>query len=266
LIIPLRIVAGVGTVTLGLIDYILDFLRGLKRISALIFISFSRMHLIAKNISISIQQMYSIGIGSLPLISVIALFTGSVTVTQAVYQFSGIVPLRYLGLAVCKALITELGPVITSIVFACRVCTAIAAEVGSMKATEQLDAMTCLNLDPIRYIIVPKIIACIIMVPVLVIWAELLAFLGSIVTVILSVDTTLYLYLSGLRMFFNPADLFIGIVKTSVFGCIIAIVGSHFGLETTGGAEGVGIATTRAVMTSIVLILVFDFIIAFLVL
>jgi phospholipid/cholesterol/gamma-HCH transport system permease protein len=126
--------------------------------------------------------------------------------------------------------------------------------------------MNVLCLDPIRYLIVPKTVACIIMLPVLVIWAEFLAFMGSIVTVILSVDITMYTYLNGLRLFFNAPDLIIAVLKTAVFGAIIALTGAHSGFETRGGAEGVGNATTRAVVVAAVLILVFDFLIALLVL
>jgi phospholipid/cholesterol/gamma-HCH transport system permease protein len=132
-----------------------------------------------------------------------------------------------------------------------------------MKTGEQLDAMTCLNLDPVRYLYVPKMLACMIMVPMLVIWSEAIAFVSAIFTVLFSVNVTLYMFITGLKMLFNPIDLIMGVVKTSVFGAIIALTGCHFGLETRGGAEGVGTATTKAVMTSYVLILVFDFVIAF---
>lgn len=226
----------------------------------------TRMHLLFKNIGISIEQMYIIGIESLPLIAVTSVFVGGEAVIQATYQFSGYVPMRYLGMAVCKALITELCPVIFSFVVSSRISTAIAAEIGSMKTTEQLDAMTCLSLDPIRYLIVPKTIACIIMLPMLVIVGELIAFIASIITAVLFVDITAYTYLLGLRLFFSPADLIIGILKTTVFGAIIAITGSHFGFQAARGAVGIGEATTKSVMTAAVLILIFDFVIAFLVL
>jgi phospholipid/cholesterol/gamma-HCH transport system permease protein len=208
--------------------------------------------------------MYTIGVESLPLVTVIAIFTGATTVTQAVYQFSGFIPMKYLGLAVCKTLVTEIGPVFTSMVIAGRISTAIAAEIGSMKVNEQLDAMACLNLDSIRYLFVPKTVACVIMVPMLVIFAELIAFVSSIFTVIFSVKVTLYVYLTGLRLFFDPTSVLIGVAKTTVFGVIIALTGCYFGLQTKGGAEGVGNSTTKAVMASCVLILVSDFIIAFL--
>lgn len=242
------------------------FLRSVYRYGVLAKQTISRIHLLFKNPDITISHMFNLGIESVPLVSIIALFLGSVTVTQAVYQMSGFIPMRYLGVLVCKSIVTELGPVITAMVFAGRVATGIAAEIGSMKTSEQLDAMQVLILDPIRYLIVPKTAACVIMLPVLTIWAEFLAFIGAIVTVVLTVDVTLFTYLSGLRLFFNAHDVFIGVSKTMVFGAIVAITGAHFGFEAKGGAEGVGNATTKAVVTSAVLILVFDFIIALLVL
>jgi len=228
-------------------------------------VTFRRMPLLVRNPDLTISHMYTLGVESAGLVSVIALFLGSVTVTQAIYQMSGIIPLRYLGVLVQKGILNELGPGITSMVFAGRVATGIAAEIGSMKNSEQFDAMMVLNLDPIRYLIVPKTAACIVMVPMLVIWAELLAFLGALVTVILSVDMTVQSFMHGLRLFFNASDLYFGILKTTVFGAIVAITGAHFGFRVKGGAAGVGDATTKAVVTSVVLILIFDFIMAVLV-
>lgn len=242
-----------------------SFLRSVTDFSSLFFITFRRLPLLFKNIDITISQMFSLGVESAGVVSVIAFFLGSVTVTQAVYQMSGIIPMRYLGVLVSKSIITELGPVITSMVFAGRVATGIAAEIGSMKNSEQFDAMTVLNLDPIRYLIVPKTAACIIMVPIMVIWAEFLAFSGAFITVILSIDMTIHTFLGSLRLFFNPMDLYYGILKTTIFGAIVAITGAHFGFRVKGGAQGVGDATTKAVITSVVLILIFDFFIALLV-
>jgi phospholipid/cholesterol/gamma-HCH transport system permease protein len=263
--IALRFVSAVGASFFSLARGGGAFLVHVSRIFALLWRILSRTPLMVKNVALSVEQSYSIGIDSLPLVSVIAIFIGATTVTQAVYQFSGFIPLKYLGLAVCKTLINEIGPVFTSMVVAGRISTGIAAEIGSMKTGEQLDAMECLNLDPVRYLYVPKMIACMLMIPMLVIWAELVAFISSILTVIFSVHVTLFVYLSGLKLLFKPTDLILGVAKTSVFGAIIAICGCHFGLETRGGAEGVGNATTKAVMTAFVLILIFDFLIAFLV-
>ncbi|MBN1129654.1 MAG: ABC transporter permease [Chitinispirillaceae bacterium] len=242
------------------------FFRGFYRFVSLAGKTASRSWLLVKNPDLTIAQMFGLGIESLALVTVIAIFLGTETVIQAVYQMSGIIPMRYLGVLVCKTMITELGPVITAMVIAGRVATGIAAEIGSMKTTEQLDAMQVLRLDPIRYLIVPRTVACVVMLPVLVIWAELVGFLSSIVTVLLTVDVTLHSYLSGLRLFFAPIDLFVGIFKTMVFGAILSLTGAYFGFEAKPGAEGVGEATTKAVIVSAILILIFDFIIAVLVL
>jgi phospholipid/cholesterol/gamma-HCH transport system permease protein len=251
-----------GGLFLGITRTATSFMRNLARISALFLDIVKRLPLIFRNISLSFEQMYTIGVESLPLVTVIAIFIGATTVTQAVYQFSGFIPMKYLGMAVCKTLISEIGPVFTSMVVAQRVATAIGAEIGSMKINEQLDAMTCLNLDSVRYLFVPRVVGCALMLPVLVIWSELVAFISSILTVIFSVHVTLYVYMNGLKLLFNPYDLIIGVAKTSVFGAIMAVTGCYFGLEAKGGAEGVGEATTKAVMISCLLILVFDFIIA----
>lgn len=243
-----------------------EFLRSVSRYGYLFIQTLSRIHLLFKNPDITVSHMFNLGIESIPLVTVIAVFLGSETVIQSVYQMQGFAPIRYLGVLVCKSIVTELGPVVTAMVFAGRVATGIAAEIGSMKSSEQLDAMQVLSLDSIRYLIVPKTAACIIMLPVLAIWAEFVAIMGALVTVIISVDVTVYTFLSGLQLFFNPADVFIGIAKTMVFGAIVAITGAHFGFEAKSGAEGVGNATTKAVVTSAVLILIFDFLIALLVL
>jgi len=262
LILPLRILAWFGLATLRIRSRAEDFFLHVAAMSSLAGRSFLRLPLIARNFNLSVEQMYAIGIESIPLVTITAIFLGAETVVQAQYQFSGFIPNKLLGVAVCKGIINELGPVVTSLVISARVATAIAAEVGSMKTTEQLDAMTILSLDPVRYLFVPKMVACMVMVPMLVIWSELMAILASIVTVLVSIDVTMYVYLNGLRFLFNSMDLITGVLKTSVFGAIIALTGCHFGLQARGGAEGVGLATTKAVMTSAVLILIFDYIVA----
>ncbi len=243
-------------------DKAIGFLGHVRGMSATLLQTFSRIPLCLRNIPITIEQMWQIGIESLPLVSVTAIFLGAETVVQANYQFAGLVPMKYLGMAVCKGLVNELGPVVLSLVVSGRVATAIAAEIGSMKATEQLDAMSVLSLDSFRYLFAPKMIATILMLPMLVIVGEFLAIIGSIIIVLVGLDVTPYVYLTGLKLFFNPFDLVIGILKTTGFGVIIALSGIYFGSTAQGGAEGVGNATTKAVMTAAVLILVFDFIVA----
>ena len=255
-----------GKLFYSIVDVFTIFFRHVKYISDLTCNTVLRVPLLVKNFNLTIHQMYIIGVESLPLVAVTSVFVGGEAVIQANFQFAGMVPLRYLGYAVSKSLVTELCPVLTAFVVSSRISTAIAAEIGSMKTSEQLDAMTCLSLDSFRYLIMPKFVACVFMLPVLVIFSELIAFIGSIITAMSFIDITLYVYLTGLKLFFSLSDMIIGILKTTVFGAIIAITGAHFGFQSRKGAQGVGEATTRAVMISAVLILFFDFLIAFLVL
>jgi len=263
LIAPLRFAAYIGSsARTELVKQIAALLLGVRGYTILAVSTIVKTPLLVKNIDITTKHMYTLGIESVLLVTMIAAFLGSATVTQAVYQMSGLVPLRYLGALVCKTTVTELGPVITSMVFAGRVATGIAAEIASMKGSEQLDAMSVLRLDPIRYLIVPKMVACVIMLPVLTIWAILVAFAGSALTVAISVDVTMHTYLSGMKLFFNPVDVYVGVGKTLIFGAIVAITGAYYGFQAKGGAAGVGNATTKAVVVSAVLILVFDFVVA----
>ncbi len=241
-----------------------NFFVSVNDLSKLWWSVLARLHLIFKNPDLTIDQMRIIGVGSFPLVVVTSIFIGAETVVQASFQFQGLVPMRYLGFVVSKSMVTELAPVLTAFVVSSRISTAIAAEIGSMKNSEQLDAMTCLSLDATRYVIVPKIIAATLMMPVLVIFAEFLGFLSSTLVAYFFLDVTMSTYVEGLRLFFSPRDMFIGIFKTAIFGTIIALSGAHFGLQCAKGAEGIGNATTRAVMLAAMLILVFDFVVALL--
>ncbi len=240
------------------------FFISVTQLSQLWWSVVARLHLIFNNPDLTVKQMRVIGVESFPLVVVTSIFVGAETVVQANFQFQGLIPMRYLGFVVSKSMVTELAPVLTAFVVSSRISTAIAAEIGSMKNSEQLDAMTCLSLDATRYVIVPKIVAATIMLPVLVIFAELLGFLSSALVAYFFIDVTMSTYIEGLRLFFSPRDMFIGIFKTSIFGTIIALSGAHFGLQCAKGAEGIGNATTRAVMLAAMLILVFDFVVAIL--
>jgi len=244
------------------INGIFTFFYAISQLASLTWNVFYRFPLIFKNFDLTIKQIRIIGIGSIPLVMVTGAFIGMETIMQANFQMQGLVPMRYLGYAVSKALITELAPVITSFVVSSRISTAIAAEIGSMRTTEQLDAMYCLSLDHIRYVILPKVAAAAIMMPILVIFSELIGYLASIFIAYSFINVTMFTYLEGLRLFFYAPDMIIGILKTSIFGIIIALSGSYFGLACVKGAEGIGAATTQAVMLSAMLILVFDFIVA----
>jgi phospholipid/cholesterol/gamma-HCH transport system permease protein len=210
----------------------------------------------------AIRQMFTMGVTSLPLVFGISIFTGAIAIWQARYEFANLVPLRYLGTAVCKAVIIELGPVLTALVISARVGASIAAELGTMKTNEQIDAMECLALDPMRFLVMPRMVAGAFMMPVMVIFADFIALVGSWFVAVLFMQVTSNLYTSGLKIFFASGDIYAGLIKASVFGAIIALMGCYHGLTSKGGAHGVGEATMKAVISAMVLILIFDYIIA----
>lgn len=212
-----------------------------------------------------VQQVYYLGVKSLPLIVIISIFVGAVSAWQGAYQFEFIgAPLRFLGQAVGKAVVIELAPVLSAIVFAGRVGAGITAELGTMRVTEQIDAMESLGINPIRYLVQPRILACVTMVPFLVVFANFIAIMGALAVAVLGVDVSVETFLNGFRNSFRLQDFLNGEIKAAVFGFVIGLIGCYKGFTTQGGAHGVGAATTASVVISSVLILVFNFIFAIL--
>jgi len=237
-------VSEIGSVTLMVRD---TFVSTVKRLPALRLV---------------IDQMDTIGVGSLGLVVVVSLFTGAVAAVQAAYQFSNVVPLKYLGAVILRSVIIELGPVLTALVVGGRVGAAIAAELGSMKVTEQIDALRAMGINPMRFLVAPRVIASTLMLPVITVFSDAIAILGGFIVAVLSIGVTPGTYISGLKDFFYVKDLLSGIIKAAVFGNIIGTMGCYFGFQTEGGAEGVGVATTRAVVSSCVLVLITDYLLA----
>ncbi len=208
------------------------------------------------------QQMSAIGVDSLWLVIVVSLFTGAVAAVQAAYQFTSVVPLKYLSGVILRSVVIELGPVLTALVIGGRVGASIAAELGTMKVTEQIDALRAMGINPTRYLVAPRVLAAILMLPVLTIYADAIAILGGYVVAVTTLQVPSPIYLQGLQEFFRMKDLLSGLVKAVFFGSIIGMMGCYHGFQTEGGAEGVGRATTMAVVSSCVLILILDFILA----
>jgi len=209
-----------------------------------------------------VLQMGSIGVGSLWLVFVVSLFTGAVAAVQAAYQFSTVVPLKYLGAVILRSVIIELGPVLTALVVGGRVGASIAAELGTMKVTEQIDALRAMAINPVRYLVVPRVVAAIVMLPVVTIFANAIAIFGGYVVSVTSIGVSTHTYVLGLKQFFYMKDLYSGLLKAVFFGGIIGTMGCYYGFATEGGAEGVGLATTRAVVASCVLVLISDYVLA----
>jgi len=216
---------------------------------------FTSLHLV-------VAQMYHIGVKSIWLIMITSIFTGGVSAWQAAYQFKDYVPIRYLGGAVGKAVLIELAPVLTALVIAGRVGAGIAAELGSMKVTEQIDAMESMAVDPVRYLVMPRLAAGLIMLPLITALADFIAIFGAMVVAVNLVGVETETFWNGFKQFFKLSDFFSGLAKATVFGGIISTMGCYHGFFTSGGAQGVGVSTTRAVVSAAVLILVADYVMA----
>jgi phospholipid/cholesterol/gamma-HCH transport system permease protein len=240
----------------------IEFMAGIGSFTILVWRIIRALPSFVKNIRLTSEQMLMIGVASLPLVLFTSVFTGAVSAVQAAYQFQNIIPMRYLGAAVGKAVIIELGPVLTALVIAGRVGAAIAAEIGTMKVTEQIDALETMALDPVKFLAVPRFISGIVMLPVLTIFADFIAIMGALFVAIFFLDINGIIFLNGVKRFFDVMDLFGGLLKAGIFGGIISVVGCYHGFRTTGGAEGVGLSTTRAVVYSSVLILIADYVVA----
>ena len=204
-------------------------------------------------------QMEHIGVNSLPLVIIIAVFTGAVSAWQAAYQLKGIAPLSFLGAATSRAIITELGPVLTGIVIAGRVGASIAAELGTMKVTEQIDALETMAISPVRYLAMPRFLASILMMPVLVIFANTIAVFGSYLVSNYFLGVSFDVFFQSVKRFFLFSDLISGLVKSIFFGGVTALLGCHIGFKTIGGAEGVGKSTIRSFVLSSAMILILDY-------
>jgi len=205
-----------------------------------------------------IMQMVSVGVASVPIALFIAVFTGIVLALQASYTLTGAVPIYLVGTMVGKSMILELGPVLTGLSLAGRVGASTAAEVGTMRVTEQIDALETLAYDPLAYLVVPRVLAGVFMFPVVIVLASAVGILTGWSASLMLLDMSSAEFVRGLRLFFQPWDIQFAVIKSLSFGLIVTSVGSFYGFHAKGGAGGVGVATTRAVVVSSMLILVLD--------
>lgn len=203
-------------------------------------------------------QAMELGVRSLPIGAFIAVFTGIVLALLASYSVSGAVPLYFVGTLVEKTITMELAPVLTGLALSGRVGANIAAQLGTMRVTEQIDALETLAYDPQAYLVVPRVIAGTIMFPVVVAAAMLVGVTAGWIASIALLDMSSPEFVKGLRLFFQAFDIRYGLIKAASFGTAVTFIGCLTGMTASGGAEGVGRAATRAVVYSATLILVLD--------
>ncbi len=228
------------------------------------FASLGEFGLYRKNL---VEQMVRVGIDSIPIVALAAAFSGAVTTVQTAYQLvSPFIPKSIIGAIVVPSMILELGAVVTGFILAGRVGARIAAELGTMRVTEQIDALEAMGLNSIGYLILPRVLAGLLMFPILYIVASFVGITGGILVAQFSGYVPVGEFIQGARDFFQPFDPVFGVIKSLVFGFVITSISCYMGYFTEGGAEGVGRSTTQAAVMSCVYILLSDLALAILLL
>lgn len=211
----------------------------------------------------TVNQCYLLGYQSLVIVLLTSLFTGMVFSLESAVQAVSYGFASFIGGIVSYTVIRELGPMLTAVVVAGRVCAAIAAEIGSMVVTEQVEALQSLGLAPVRFLVVPRLLALMIMLPLLTVFADVVGVYGGAWIAHTAAHISYDDFMSSARQTIGFEDVVKGLFKSVIFGIIIALIGSYQGLTTNGGAAGVGKSTTSAVVTSIILIFILNFIMSY---
>lgn len=206
----------------------------------------------------SISEMVKAGYNSIPIVAVISLFVGIILALQAAYQLKRFGALIYVADLVGVSVTRELGPILTAIIVSGRSGSAFAAEIGSMKAAEEVDALTSMGINPVRFLVVPKLIALMVMVPALTVLSDFVGLFGGFLLSTTVLELHPYNYFQQTINALLIKDIVTGLMKAWAFGILITIVGSYQGFKVEGGAEEVGKRTTSAVVASIFLVIIFD--------
>ncbi len=210
-------------------------------------------------IGLWVRQMEQIGVRSLGVASITTIFTGMVLALQTAYSLPSLGIKYYIGSVVSKSLVRELGPVLIALIVGGRIGSGMTAEIGSMKVTEQIDALRSMAADPVKKLVVPKLIATLVMLPALTVIGDALGIFGGLLVATFTLNLPAGLYINDVLASLTLADVLSGVAKSFFFGYFITIVGCYNGLNTTGGADGVGRATTNTVVVAAILVLISDF-------
>lgn len=209
-----------------------------------------------------LEQFDEIGFRSLPMIAITSLFTGMVVVVQVGKQFVDLKAEQFIGGTVGLTIAREFAPMVTAVVIAGRVGSALAASLGTMKVTEQIDALLVLSTEPIHYLVVPRLIACMVMVPLLTIYSNVIGLVGGAFVAIFQIRISFGTFSRSIVDYVTPDDFVCGLIKAVIFGITIAVVGCHRGLTCEGGAEGVGRATTGAVVSIVTALIIENYLLS----
>jgi conserved hypothetical integral membrane protein len=241
---------------------VLSLLQGLGRILILLVHIVRYLPRIPKDWALVLRQMAIVGADSLPLVLLIGGFTGAIAALQATNLFEKFNLLAlarpYLGSSIATVVFTELTPVLTALVIAGRVGGAIAAQLGTMAVSEQLDALEIMAIDRNRYLAMPRVVAAVTMMPVLGVFSNAIAIVGAFLLTTLKFELPAELFFDSIQRFFRTSEILLGLLKSAVFGLSTALIGCAEGFATSGGAEGVGRSTVRSFTIAAASILVLD--------
>lgn len=247
-----RILRMIGGVFIG-------FLEETGKLSRLVMQTFQQLFRPPFSFRDTVYHMQEVGVKSFIVVLVTSLFTGGILALQSYSVFKRFHAESLMGTLVSLAFTRELGPVITALIIAGRVGSAMAAELGTMRVTEQIDALTTMAVNPVKYLILPRFIATSIMLPVLTMMADGLGVFGGYFVAVKLMGMNPNVYINSTFIYLDFEDFGSGLFKAAFFGMIIAIVGCYKGFYTKGGAEGVGRATTGSVVLSMMLVLISDY-------
>jgi len=205
------------------------------------------------------QQMERVGVRSVLVVVLTGVFTGMVLALQSFHATRAFGAETMVGVAVALSMTRELGPVLTSFMVTGRAGSAMAAEIGTMRVTEQIDALSAMAVNPIKYLIVPRVLASILVVPMLTVIADFVGIVGGYLTGVTMLRINAGAYVANMEKYVELNDIYHGIIKAAVFGLILSVIGCYKGYTTTGGAEGVGKATTESVVLATVTILMANY-------
>ena len=241
---------------------ILNFIAEFGQIAMLLFSVFRFTPKMFKDRKNVVEQMGVVGADSLPLVIMIGSFTGAIAAIQATSlfaKFNMVAMTRpYMGASIATVVFTELTPVLTALVIAGRVGGAMAAQLGTMKVSEQIDALEMMAINPDRFLAMPRVSATLIMMPILAVFSNVVALIGAYLLMAFTYDLSLFTFFDSVYNYFNIKEIFIGLTKSFAFGGVTALIGCHVGFKTYGGAEGVGNSTVRAFTLTASTILVID--------
>lgn len=244
--------SGVGKV-------VINFLEVTGRVSIFCFNVFTGIFRRPLYLKSTLEQMVEIGYYSLPVVGLTAIFTGAVLALQSYTGFSRFSAESAIATVVVLSITRELGPVLAGLMVAGRVGASIAAEIGTMRITEQIDALVTLSTNPIKYLVAPRVIASVLMMPCLVVVADIIGVMGGYFISIYTLGFSQDIYLQNTYQYLEIKDVTSGLIKSAVFGFIISIIGCYCGYYSNKGAQGVGNATTNAVVISSILILLTNY-------